>query len=230
VFIADGHHRYETALNYFAATRPGEELDTSGPGPDDEQEPSAHVLAFLGAFEDPGMVILPTHRQIVTSGGADWQAYVDALGGRFQITQHSLDSAARAQLRAKLDSAAENVNAFGLVIGGFDRMFYFERPAHVRRNGDSPLEALDVTVLHSTLIGEMLAAANGKDVELAYSADFEAVINAVTTGKFEAAFLMRATRADQLADVCMAGALMPQKSTYFYPKLLTGLVFHTLDR
>ena len=63
-----------------------------------------------------------------------------------------------------------------------------------------------------------------------YSPDTEGVLDRVASGKTAGALLMRPTRADQMAEVCMAGELMPQKSTYFYPKLLTGLVFHSLVR
>jgi uncharacterized protein (DUF1015 family) len=230
IFIADGHHRYETALNYHAQVRPGTALDGDGPGPDDDEEPAAHVMAFLAAFEDPGMVILPTHRQIARSGGADWRAFVDALAGRFSVSRFADDAAGRAALHEALSSAPGDVNAFGLAVAGTSELLFFQRPALLRANGDSPLGSLDVTVLHSTILGQMLPAAGAGEVELAYSADTEAVLDAVAAARIEAAFLMRATRADQLADVCMAGDLMPQKSTYFYPKLLTGLVFHSLER
>jgi uncharacterized protein (DUF1015 family) len=86
-----------------------------------------------------------------------------------------------------------------------------------------------VTVLHSTLIEDLLSAAGAPEPEISYSADTDAVLDRVAAGDLEAAFVMRATLSDQLADVCMAGDLMPQKSTDLFPKLLTGLVFHSLD-
>jgi uncharacterized protein (DUF1015 family) len=230
IFIADGHHRYATALNYYDQIRPGIPLDTQGAGASDDEEPAAHVLAFLAAFEDPGMVILPTHRQVVRSGGVDWRAFAGALADRFSVSRFGDDAAGRAALLDALAHARSDVNAFGLAIAGTSELLFLERPAPLRSDGDSPLGSLDVTVLHSTILGEMLSAAGAGDVELAYSADGAAVIETVAAGNIEAAFLMRATRADQLADVCMAGDLMPQKSTYFYPKLLTGLVFHSLER
>ena len=72
LFIADGHHRYETALNYwYEHVSGGAEPPTGKDSPRDDEAPAAHVLAFLAAFEDPGMVILPTHRELVSAGGAD---------------------------------------------------------------------------------------------------------------------------------------------------------------
>jgi uncharacterized protein (DUF1015 family) len=228
IFIADGHHRYETALNYFRVARPDGELLPEG-GPTDTEEPVAHVMAFLGAFEDPGMLILPTHRQVENSGGAEWERYVDSLEGQFKVTRLAFDSDGRRALQAALDAAPEDINAFGLAIAGSSELLLIEKPAAVRRNGDSPLASLDVTVLHSTLIEDLLSAAGAPEPEISYSADTDAVLDRVAAGDLEAAFVMRATLSDQLADVCMAGDLMPQKSTYFFPKLLTGLVFHSLD-
>jgi uncharacterized protein (DUF1015 family) len=230
VFIADGHHRYETALNYFGVARPDAALDTEGAGPSDDEEPAAHVMAFLGAFEDPGMLILPTHRQVEKSGGADWSGYVASLEAQFKVTRLSLDAKGRAAMQKALDDAPVELNAFGLAIAASKELFLIEKPAAVRTKGDSPLASLDVTVLHSTLLDDLLAAAGAPKPEISYSADTDAVLDRVASGDLEAVFVMRATLSDQLADVCMAGDLMPQKSTYFFPKLLTGLVFHSLDR
>jgi len=230
IFIADGHHRYETALNYFGLARPGEVLAADGPGPSDDEEPAAHVMAFLGAFEDPGMLILPTHRQIEKSGGVDWAAYVSALEPQFKVTRLTLDADGRRSLQDALDNSPVDVNAFGLAIGPTKELLFIEKPAAVRSNGGSPLASLDVTVLHSTLLDDLLASAGADEPEISYSADTDAVLDRVGSGDLEAVFVMRATLSDQLADVCMAGELMPQKSTYFFPKLLTGLVFHSLER
>lgn len=229
IFIADGHHRYETALNYFGVARPDGELLPEG-GPTDEEEPAAHVMAFLGAFEDPGMLILPTHRQVERSRGADWKAYTKLVEEQFKVTRLPFDAEGRKQLEDALERSTPETNAFGLAIKGSDELLLIEKPAAVRINGDSPLASLDVTVLHSTLIDKLLANAGAPEPEITYSADTDEVLDRVAAGKLEAVFVMRATLSDQLADACMAGDLMPQKSTYFFPKLLTGLVFHTLER
>jgi uncharacterized protein (DUF1015 family) len=164
LFIADGHHRYETALNYwYEVVSGGAEPPTGADSPGDDAEPAAHVLAFLGAFEDPGMVILPTHRELVSAGGADASRFDLALDSRFALERF---------------------------------------PA---------------------------TEAGAKDPQLAYSIDPRAILARVLAGELDGAFLMNATRPEQMAAVCRAGELMPHKSTYFYPKLLTGLVFHALE-
>lgn len=230
VFIADGHHRYETALNYFGVAKPDEKLDETGPGPSDDEEPAAHVMAFLAAFEDPGMVILPTHRRVEDSGGVDWAKYAESLGGRFSVRKFPFDAAGRKAAVDAIEGAAANINAFALAVKGASEILFFEKEAQGTKNGGPVLADLDVTVLHSELIEELMPAAGGSaEPKLSYSADTDAVFDDVASGDLEAVFVMRATRSDQLADVCMAGDLMPQKSTYFYPKLLTGLVFHKLE-
>ena len=89
--------------------------------------------------------------------------------------------------------------------------------------------SLDVSALHGTLLGEALTAAGGAAGEIRYSADADEVFDNVESGGASAAFFMRPMLAEQMSAACMAGELMPQKSTYFYPKLLTGLAFHTLE-
>jgi len=85
-------------------------------------------------------------------------------------------------------------------------------------------------VLHSVLLGDALRAAGGQDPEITYSPDPLPLFERVDAGRSEAAFFMRPMLARQMEAACLAGELLPQKSTYFYPKLLTGLVFHSLER
>jgi len=229
VFIADGHHRYATALNYFELTHPGLTPDADGPGPSDDEEPSAHVLAFLGAFEDPGMVILPTHRELVSSGGADAGRFVAELERDFEVERVAKTPQARARLLDALEAADADENLFALALRDSDQYLLLRRKI-VASGDDRSVEDLDVKILHSLVLGRALEAAGGVDTKLAYSADPESVFDHVDGGQAEAGAFMRAMRAEEMADACMAGELLPQKSTYFYPKLLTGLVFHALEQ
>jgi len=227
VFIADGHHRYATALNYFELTHPGSTPDADGPGPSDDEEPSAHVLAFLGAFEDPGMIILPTHRELVSSDGADTARFVSELERDFSIERVAKSAQARRQLLDTLESADVAENVFGVALRGISDYLVLRRK--IDCNGSSPsVDDLDVKVLHSLVLGRALEAAGASGCDLAYSADADTVFDHVDAGQSEAGLFMRAMRAEEMAGACMAGELLPQKSTYFYPKLLTGLVFHDL--
>ncbi|MFN2377206.1 MAG: DUF1015 family protein, partial [Candidatus Binatia bacterium] len=99
LFIADGHHRYETALNYwYEAVSGGAEPPTETDAPGDDEQPAAHVLAFLAAFEDPGMVILPTHRELLSSGDVDAGAFEKELGAAFSLERYPADEAGAAAL------------------------------------------------------------------------------------------------------------------------------------
>jgi len=227
LFIADGHHRYETALNYWdECVGDGAEPPTAADSPGDDQQPAAHVLAFLAAFEDPGMVILPTHRELLSSGGADPQAFEKELAKSFALEKFAADAAGAGALVAALGRVPRDRHGFGIAMRGLPQLLLATRPVAVVSS--SPLEELDVKVLHDILDGA-LARAGGKEPKLAYSIDAGAILARVRSGELEGAFLMNATRPEQMAAVCRAGELMPHKSTYFYPKLLTGLVFHALE-
>lgn len=229
LFIADGHHRYETALNYwYEFVSGGAEPPVGADSPDDDAEPAAHVLAFLAAFEDPGMVILPTHRELVSSGGADAARVEAELAGSFSIERFPADEAGARRLVAALADVPPDRHGFGVALAGLPYTMLATRP--VAAGSASPLAQLDVKVLHDDVIGGALARAGGREPGLAYSIDAEALLARVRAGELEGAFLMNATRPEQMAAVCRAGELMPHKSTYFYPKLLTGIVFHSLER
>jgi len=228
LFIADGHHRYETALNYYyECVSGGAEPPAHDGSPDDAAAPATHVLAFLAAFEDPGLVILPTHRELVSSGGADAVGFERALAESFKVEHFAKNGAGSEALLAALAAASNDTHAFAIAMRGLPHLLLATRA--VRHDASSSLQELDVTVLHDEILGRALSAAGGKENKLAYSIDPRALIARALSGELEGAFVMNATRAEQMAKVCKAGELMPHKSTYFYPKVLTGLVFHALE-
>ncbi len=228
LFIADGHHRYETALNYwYEDVSGGAEPPTGDDSPGDEEAPAAHVLAFLAAFEDPGMVILPTHRELVSAGGADARELERALSESFALESFAADEDGARRMIDALSKVGPDRHAFGIALAGLPHVLLATRP--VAAHPSSPLEGLDVKVLHDEIIAGALARAGAKEPKLAYSIDAGEILSRVRSGQLEGAFLMNATRPEQMAAVCRAGELMPHKSTYFYPKLLTGLVFHSLE-
>lgn len=227
LFIADGHHRYETALNYwYEAVSAGAEPPTGADSPGDDRQPAAHVLAFLAAFEDPGMVILPTHRELVSSGGADAATVEKELAAIFTLEKFPATKAGEQALVDALAKVGQDRHGFGIALKGLPHVLLATKAV---KKGASPLDELDVKVLHDDILEGALARAGGKDEKLAYSIDALPLLERVRKGELEGCFLMNATRPEQMAAVCRAGELMPHKSTYFYPKLLTGLVFHSLD-
>ncbi len=228
VFIADGHHRYETALNYHRQIH-GVDPPGGDDAPGDDKAPTAHVLAFLAAFEDPGMLILPTHRELLDSGGLDHRRFEQLLGEDFELGAYAKSEAGRGELLAALAACREDENGFAIALSGLDHYLLAKKAVDQKAAATSPLAALDVKVLHEQLLGSLLRCAGGGEVKLAYSIEPLPLLDRVDAGTLEGAFLMNATRAEQMAAVCKAGELMPQKSTYFYPKLLSGLLFHCLD-
>jgi len=229
VFIADGHHRYETALNYHSFVTDGETLPSGVDAPDDDCAPSSHVMAFLGAFEDPGMIILPTHRELAQLGGAKPEDFVREIESRFSVQRMGKGEEAKARALEALAAVPYEENAFVVALDGYDDYLLLRRPAPASAESDSVVEGLDVSALHHNLLTEVLEAAGGKQGEVRYSADAAEVFQRIDSGKAAAAFFMRPMLAEQMSAACMAGELMPQKSTYFFPKLLTGLVFHSLE-
>jgi uncharacterized protein (DUF1015 family) len=191
VYIADGHHRYETALNYLA------ERERVGP-----KAPERYTLAFLCALDDPGLRILATHR-IVRGGN---QALESAIARSFDVT--------------KIDRGALGDIQPGIVVSR-DGIF---RSLSLRPTADVSALPTAWRTLPVALAEEFLVKpARGAGAEIAYEHDTERAIAAGT------AILLRAVDPQTLRRVADAGARLPQKTTYFYPKVPAGLVVRTLD-
>jgi len=217
LLIADGHHRYETSLAYQAEVGPG--------GPQD------YVLMALVSLEDPGLTVFPTHRLI--SGLADDPARQEALGTGlrelFEIEEVSTD---------RLDSAGiEGVGVFGYVDSHFERAYRLRlasNPALDRAlTGHSEAyRTLDAAILEELVLkgilgmsAEDIAAKRG----IGYTPSIDDALAKLDARDYQAAFVLRPTPIDQVREVAAAGETMPPKSTYFFPKLLTGLVFNPLS-
>lgn len=194
VFIADGHHRYETALVY----------RDENPG----SEAARYVLAYLANMEEEGVVILPTHRLVPRP----LRLAPDVLEGRLRETFDVVSSPHGKRRDEEID-----------VVLPDRRLRLTPRPeAAARLRGlPSAVATLDVALVHGAIL-EPLLGLSGEDLEFTHD-DLEA-IEAVERGRAHAAFLLNAPTLHEVRDVCLAGEVMPQKSTYFYPKLATGLV------
>jgi uncharacterized protein (DUF1015 family) len=223
VVIADGHHRYETAMAYRDRMRAAGAAD-----PD-----AAHnfVLMYLASMSDPGLVILPTHRVLVEGMRDDPASLPERLRRHFGLVAftHSARDAFKAALR-------EGPGRFGVAVAGREHLFLAtvddvgsldsylsELAPEVRR--------LDVTVLDRVILRGLLGVDGTQAAQagrLTYTHDDDSALDAVRDGA-QAAFLINAPRIDDVVAVCAAGETMPEKSTYFFPKLLTGLVFHVFD-
>jgi uncharacterized protein (DUF1015 family) len=232
VFIADGHHRYETALRYRDQRRAAAGAAARVPG----EASYDYVLAYLTTMEDAGLVILPTHRVLATLPMAA-PALREALARHFTISELPFTDAGVDELCRRLDAAPEGAAhgaRIGIAAAGADRVWLASAASErlPLPAGLAPaLRALDVSILHHVVLAgvlELPIGERGGTPGLSYTQDPHAALAAVRGGA-GAAFFLPPTSVDDLRAVARAGLTMPEKSTYFHPKLLTGLVFYPVD-
>ena len=223
VMIADGHHRYETMVAIRDALRP------AGAAPGKSQADFGPM--FFARAEDPGLLVLPTHRMV---HGLD-EKVLDALAERcqpwFEVEAGQESDAVR--LGERLRRAGEATVAFAVRRPQQADTLWLRlrKNADLSRLGPPTLGCLDVSVLHGLILDPILgigAEAMAKQQNLTYSHDLAETLETVASGKVQAAFLMNATKTHQVLDACEAGFVLPQKSTYFQPKLATGLVMQKI--
>lgn len=202
VFIADGHHRYETALEYKRI------MDEKAGTKDDA--PHNYVLMFLADIDDPELIALPTHRLITV----DTETIGQRLSENFDITELEKGSDILAAIEGK-----EHV--FGLYAGG--KSYLVSCRVCGLEDVSRELKNLDVVVLHKLIFGKLLEVGNW-----GYEMDYRTTLSMVDDGEYDAAFFLNPTLVSDVESVAMAGLRMPPKSTYFYPKVQTGFVINTL--
>jgi uncharacterized protein (DUF1015 family) len=229
VYMADGHHRYETALAYRDERRAA-----AGTWSGDESENFA--LMALTAAEDPGLVVRPIHR--LASPPSLPADLAGLLGRFFTVEELALDGHDAASLVGLVAArAAGGASAFALIGPEAGRGLLLtldkrEEALSLLPAGASPAwRSLDVALLHYVVFGELLGIdPESRDQSLVTYCDYaEETVQAVASGRYRLGVLLNATRVEQILAVADAGERMPHKSTYFYPKLPTGLVMNPLD-
>lgn len=217
LLIADGHHRYETAQTY-AQEVGGEGVDGA---------PHQYVLMCLVALEDPGLTVFPTHRILTGLDEGARNALAEAIQRDFLAEEVALEDLAPPAGEGPLqlgflDSSMRPLRLTLRDQAIADRALSDRSPAY---------RALDTGVLEALLLKGALGMSEHDIAELNglwYARDTRDAIERVRGGASDAAFLMRPTPVAQVRDVAAAGENMPPKSTYFFPKLLTGLLFNPL--
>jgi uncharacterized protein (DUF1015 family) len=204
IFIADGHHRYETALDYRRAMRK-KESEKEG-----KDEPFDYVLMFLADLEDDNLRVLPTHRVVTV----DLETIQDRLSDYFEIYELPPDADI-------INEIGKSEHAFGLYTGGDSYILKYKGEDAVELH--PALSSLDVVVLHKIVFGRLLEVGSW-----AYEMDYDKVREMVNTGEYDAAFFLNPTPVRDVKAVALAGLRMPPKSTYFYPKVQTGFVMNSL--
>jgi uncharacterized protein (DUF1015 family) len=210
--IADGHHRYETAFNY------RNELEGI-----DKQHPANYKLVTLVNIEDPGLVILPTHRLILNLSDFNLEAFLKKTDKYFEIK------------KTDRKNIVNDLNAGGLGTFGFYSpitayILKLKATAKIKRilpDFSDEYRNLDVVLLHTLLVEKVLGIAPDKiEDHVRYERGEEETMRRVDSGEFQLALLMNPTKPGQVKQIAQNRERMPQKSTDFYPKLISGLVFH----
>ena len=231
IYIADGHHRYETALDY-------REWVKANDSQFDANHPANFVMMSLSSLKDPGMVILPAHRLIKDVSATQTGAMLSKAGAYFEIQSFCVQNRMAAAL-AQLDAAlAENrgQNAIGMSLKDQPALYVLVLKNGVMGNlfGDemaASLLDLDVSVLTRLVMTELLGFDQARlddASKISYATTSRAAVTAVQEGGADMAFILNPTKIGQVQRVAEAGLIMPRKSTYFFPKVISGQVMNLL--
>lgn len=225
LFIADGHHRYETALNY-------QKLRRQQAGAPAGHQPYDGVMMLLAALEDPGLTVLPTHR-VITTPLPSYDKVRALLADQFELQEFPFTAGTRAAVRAQfIESLRTNgctVPMFGLALKGKDAYLTLTlKPAHRPPASASPRTKLDVSLLQQLVVTKLCQTQQEQEAIL-YTKDDHEALDWVAKGTGTGALLLNPTKVSEVQSVATAGERMPHKSTYFFPKPLTGLVINVLE-
>ncbi|HPE94605.1 MAG TPA: DUF1015 domain-containing protein [Bacillota bacterium] len=219
LFIADGHHRYETALRYKHHLEQQHSLD--GTAADSQ-------MILLVEMDNPGLVVFPTHRLIKAPVKLTSEGIIAKAKEYFEIAAVSGDAV------QALEGCGDAAGCYIFCAKDGKYLLRLRDDSVMQKLLPGKSEAyatLDVTILH-TLILEGILGIDREDMalgkSLAYTRDMNEALEAPYNGGGEMSFILNATKVSQIKDVSLAGEKMPQKSTYFYPKPVTGLVINDL--
>jgi uncharacterized protein (DUF1015 family) len=237
--IADGHHRYETALNYRNECR-------VSAGKTDPLAASEFAMATFINTHSRGLTILPTHRLVTNLPNFDFDAFRKKLAPVFDWYSYPFANAeerpgAFAEFRKDLEKLNHGLRAIGAYPRGSDSgagafyLFVLRRSAHLEDLLPDMSEAqrgLDVVLLHRLILEKGLgitAEAVAGEKYLSYEREIDAAFASVDRGAAQIAFLLNPVRIDQVTKIALGGDVLPQKSTDFYPKLLSGIAVYRVE-
>jgi len=221
LYIADGHHRYETALRYRQYERNnGADADAA----------SEYVMMMLVPMESEGLVVFPTHRVVHSLDSFDGRQMLIDARDYFHVGEISSYASLERNLKSEYNAGKISFGAY------FDNRYYLltlkSQPplSELLPELHETLRTLDVSVLHSLILEKLMGIDKenmAKQINLKYTRNADEAVAEVNGGA-NCAFFLNPTRVEQIAAVGSACQKMPQKSTYFYPKLITGLVMNKI--
>jgi uncharacterized protein (DUF1015 family) len=231
--IADGHHRYETALAYRDECR-------SRAGKIDLNAPYEKVMMTLFNTAGKGLTILPTHRVVTNVPGFSFESFCAALVNVFDSRSYSFSGGERAQayekFRHDLQTSGKEQRAIGVYAGGGAfHIFALKKGADLEAllPGVSPAQRqLDVVLLHRLILERGLGItldAVKTEKNITYEREMDTAIAEVDQGRAQICFLLNPVSVETMVDMAMAGEVLPQKSTDFFPKLMSGITMYRLQ-
>jgi uncharacterized protein (DUF1015 family) len=233
IFIADGHHRYETSRNYRNILR-------SRHGRKPANKSYEFVMMYLSNMRDEGLTILPSHRMVKRVEGFEEASFLEKAEEFFDIKPLAVSSDNMADqyedFKDLLGETGEERTAFAFFHHGGDKAFLLslKEDAHNEMGEDlhDSLKQLDVVVLSRLVFQKCLGfTKEGLDDDeiFHYQSNTSQALSSVASGEYQMMFMLNATKIEHVTEVAQNNLVMPRKSTYFYPKVLTGLVFNKID-
>jgi uncharacterized protein (DUF1015 family) len=230
LLIADGHHRYEATLSYRDHMR-RERGQWTG------REAFNYVMVYCANMNDDNVVILPTHRLVRGYEHKPFLELEEALQTYFYVEQHPKTPDGKVSFLKALKVAAKKYRVIGASFKRDPRYLILRLKnkrimQRLAKDLSAPLRELDVSTLHLLILEHILGMApeqqeSGDTVR--YFDDEETILQTLEKEEFQAAFLLNAPKAEEVLAIAAAGEKLPQKSTYFYPKLSSGLIVNKLD-
>ncbi|MFA5038913.1 MAG: DUF1015 domain-containing protein [Candidatus Omnitrophota bacterium] len=211
LFIADGHHRYEVARMFREYKRSHDAARF--------KDSYNYIMSYVTPLEDEGLCILPTHRLVKNAAFS-----LDVFSSCFDVKE----MASQEDLVAAMKAREDEVGVFGLYK---HHAFYLLKLSEKRecnrliQEGPKEYKNLDVVILHKVVFDHLCKVPLE---DISYEVNLSSAVSQVDSGAFGAVFVLNPTKMEQIRSIALGGEVMPQKSTYFYPKLLSGLVINAL--
>ncbi|RPH47815.1 MAG: DUF1015 domain-containing protein [Desulfobacteraceae bacterium] len=232
LYIADGHHRYETALNY-------KEWESKNNKQFSSDHPANFIMMYLCSMEDPGLIILPAHRLLTCADDSNISDFIQKTSEYFDIRRIQSDKNEPEKARSLFISSLrseEGTNKIGVLLKNNNNFYILSLKVGIisEKYGNEIPESLmnlDVTVLTRLILMEILGMdQTGLDNEklVSYSSSDKETMENISSGRYDIAFILNPTKIEQVRKIAGEGLIMPRKSTYFYPKVITGQVLNKL--
>jgi uncharacterized protein (DUF1015 family) len=230
LLIADGHHRYEASLNYRNQMR-SQRGDGTG------REAFNYIMAYFANMNDENVVILPTHRLVRGYAHLSFLQLEESLQKFFYVEQYPKTPEGKGWFLKALKSSGKKQRVIGASFKRDPRYLILRLKnkrvmQRLAKEMSAPLRELDVSTLHLLILEHILGLTpeqqiNGETIR--YSQDEDAVLQALEKEDYQAAFILNPPKGEEILTIANGEEKMPQKSTYFYPKLVSGLIVNKID-